>query len=292
MPHRLRGDLLLVIVTLIAAAGWLFSKNALAVVPPFLFIAVRFLLAGCLLMLFSRRRLAQLSGLQWWSAIKTGLLFAVALLLWILGLFHSTHLGEAAFIASLAVIAIPVMGRVVYGHSISKTLLLPLLLAVLGLAALTLEGKVSFERSQLYLLLAAVFFALQFVVTASHAAKMPPLTLAAVQMMTVGIVAFIVALLTEPVAFNWSADIWGWVLASGLIASLLRFSLQTYALSLSTATHAGMLMVLEPVWVTIIGAYYLSETLALNQWLGCGLIFLAIIIYQLSQIKAWRYRGS
>ncbi|WP_339670430.1 DMT family transporter [Dasania marina] len=290
MSDRLRGDLLLVLVTLIAAAGWIFSKNALAVVPPFLFIAIRFLMAACLLMLFYRRRLMLLGRQQWWSAIKTGVLFAIALLLWIQGLFHSTHLGEAAFISSLAVIFIPLMGRVVYGHRISKQLLLPMLLAVLGLAALTLQGEIHLEVSQLYLLLGAIFFALQFVVTTVHAAKMPALTLAAIQMATVGIVALMAAFYTEPITFNWSLDIWGWVLASALIASLLRFSLQTYALSISTANNAGMVMILEPVWVTILGAYFMSETLAANQWLGCGLILLAMIVYQLTRMRLWRYR--
>ena len=49
MSDAHKSDLLLVVVTLFAAFGWMFSKEALNGFPPLLFIGVRFLFAGLLL---------------------------------------------------------------------------------------------------------------------------------------------------------------------------------------------------------------------------------------------------
>jgi hypothetical protein len=44
--HHLKADALLLLVTLIAVVGWVFSKGALQGLPPLLFMGVQFLLAG------------------------------------------------------------------------------------------------------------------------------------------------------------------------------------------------------------------------------------------------------
>ena len=57
--HPLKADLILVGATLVAAAGWIFSKESLAGLPPLLFVGVRFLLAGVVLLAFSWRQPAR-----------------------------------------------------------------------------------------------------------------------------------------------------------------------------------------------------------------------------------------
>ena len=48
LPAR-KSESLLLLVTLCAGAGWIFSKEALGALPPVFFIAVRFLAGGLLL---------------------------------------------------------------------------------------------------------------------------------------------------------------------------------------------------------------------------------------------------
>lgn len=47
MPDSRKSDLLLVITTLLAAISWMFSKEAVLLMPPLMFMAGRFLIAGC-----------------------------------------------------------------------------------------------------------------------------------------------------------------------------------------------------------------------------------------------------
>lgn len=285
---QLKGDFLLVLVTLAAAAGWLFSQQVLQEITPQLFMAVRFLTAGILLSLFLNKQLRGFSRQQWCMAIFLGFILALPMVAWVKGLAVSKHLGESAFICSLAVVFVPFAGRIIYATKLLAIQLIPLLFSIAGLAALAFEGGFNVEASQLYLLLAAVIFSAQFVMTAQHTSTIPPMALAAIQMLVVGIVTAVMALLTEPLVYTWSASTWNWLIASITVASLLRFALQNYALKFTSANNAGMVMVLEPVWTAILGGWYLGQTLAPNQWLGCGLIFMAIMIYQCLRYWQWR----
>ncbi|MGH1374460.1 MAG: DMT family transporter [Cellvibrionaceae bacterium] len=278
---NIKGDMLMVSVALFAAFGWLFSQQALLSFSPFWFLALRFLSAGIIVSIIGYKALSTLSLKQWWIALRLGFLMAVALLLWVTGLSHSKHLGESAFIASLAVIYVPIMGRFIYGTKITRSLLVPLVLAIVGLIVLMLKNGFSLETSQIYLLVAAVIFASHFVVTANVVRSMPAIVITATQMTCVGLVALVMALVTEPM-LNLSVGIvaWQWMVWSIFVASLMRFAIQTYAMKLTSANNAGMVLVLEPVFTVLIASWYLNESLALNQWIGCGLIFSAIVVYQ------------
>ncbi len=285
---KLKGDLLLVLVTLAAAFGWLCSQQILQQAAPLQFMAVRFILAGLLLGGLLYKQLVSMNRQQWLAAVASGGLFAVAMVAWVHGLALSKHLGESAFICSLAVVFVPLAGRIIYGTSFPRFMLLPLALAVMGLAALALDGDIHFEASQLYLLLSAVILAGQFVVTVKYSGLMPPMALASVQMFMVGIVCAVLAVFFEGVRFTWSDQTWHWLWASILVASLLRFALQNYAFKFTQANNAGMIMILEPMWTALLGAAYLGETLAFNQWVGCSLIFTAILVYQSIRYYLWR----
>ncbi|MCK6409897.1 MAG: DMT family transporter, partial [Thauera sp.] len=114
-PHRLEADLLLVLTTLIAAAGWIFSKEALAGMPPLIFIGLRFAIAGLVLAMFSLPQLRALDRRGLRNSLLVGTLFAGGMVLWILGLSHSSHLGEASFISSMGIVMVPVFARLFFG---------------------------------------------------------------------------------------------------------------------------------------------------------------------------------
>ena len=114
-PRRqsLQADGVLVLVTLLASSGWLFSYHALSGMPPLLFIGVRFLSAGLLLGAWGRSEFSSLRSD--WLALRlctyTGLVLSAAMICWVLGLHFTTALGVGAFISSLGVIIAPLMAR-------------------------------------------------------------------------------------------------------------------------------------------------------------------------------------
>ena len=296
MSDAHKSDLYMVVVTLLAAISWMFSKEAVLMMPPILFIAARFLLAGAVLALISHRMIRILSRDQIWRSVRVGLVFGVAMSCWIMGLFHASHVGEGAFLTSLGVVIVPIIAVLVFREPQSPATWAAIPVAVAGLALLSLENGFQPEIGQAYFVIAATIFALYFTLNTRAAntrqvtdrrgqavekTRVPALPLTALALMTVGVLALALSLLVEswqPLSAGVSNLLVTWVLLSALVGTAARFLLQTYAQSLSPNSHGAVILVLEPVWVALLALGWFGETMTLIQFTGCMLIFAALLI--------------
>lgn len=296
MSDAHKSDLFLVIVTLLAAISWIFSKEAVLLMPPLLFMAVRFLMAGGLLAILASRSLRRLSADQIRRSIGVGLVFGTAMSCWIMGLFHGTHVGEGAFLTSLGVVIVPVIARVVFKEDQPTSTWIAIPIAVAGLSLLSLKNGFRPEIGQLFFVMAAFIFALYFTLNTRAANqrtvinrrgetvekhRVPALPLTAIALLTVGTLTLIESLVLEtwqPLLNDFPPILVWWVFASAVIGTAGRFLLQTYAQSLSANSHGVVILVLEPVWVALFAAGWFSETMSPSQLAGCGLIFAALLV--------------
>ena len=277
-PHPLKADLILVGATLVAAAGWIFSKESLAGLPPLLFVGVRFLLAGVVLMAFSWRQLRLLDRAGWRGSVLVGALFTLAMMLWIKGLEHASHLGEGAFISSLGAVLVPVVARLFFGEHPPRIAWVAMPVAMVGFAFLSLEHGFRFEPGQWLFLAAALVFAVLINLNGRVVRQVPPLALSAVQVSMVGVLVLPLSALYESWPAAVSLPVLGWVLASALIATTLRFFIQLYGQSLTTPSHASMILMLEPMWTAMLAAGWFGERMSAQQFVGCALIFSALVL--------------
>lgn len=282
--NALKSDLILVVVTLLAAAGWIFSKESLFGIPPLMFVGLRFLVAGLVLALFGWSALRALDRRGVLRTALVGVSFGVAMIFWILGLHHAQHVGVGAFLTCLGAVLVPIVATL-FGERANRAVWLSLPLAVGGLALLSLDRRFVMGWGELSFLCSAVLFAFTFVLNSRAAAKTSPIALAAVQLMLVGLVALPVSLATEVWSFDWPASIWMWMAASIFIATSLRFFMQTWAQSLSSASNAAVIMTLEPVWTAMLAALWFGETMSAMQLGGCALIFSALLLSRWRSVR-------
>jgi len=306
LSNTVKADVLLVIVTLLAAISWMFSKEAVLLMPPLLFVAMRFLLAGVLLAIVGRSQLQNMNWDQYRQGLMVGLVFGIAMSLWIMGLHFGTHIGEGAFLTSLGVVLVPVIARLVFKESSPVSTWFALPLAVTGLALLSLKNGFKVESGQLFYISAATCFSLFYSmntraanrrlvsgnseedVDAIYSEKVPALALTSITLITVGILA---------AAFSWVLESWQetsqnfsitlilWILASAVIGTAARFYIQTYAQSLSSHSHGVVIMVAEPVWTASLAAIWFGETMVLMQFMGCVLILAALLVNRWAAVK-------
>lgn len=274
----LLSDMLILFVTLLAASGWVFSKEALQGIAPLSFLGIRFLLAGMLLGVLCIPQFKNLTAQSWKLSLSMGALFSIALMIWVQGLFASNHVGEGAFITSLGVVLVPVIAKLFFKEELASSTWIALPVAILGLALLSLNDGFQFENGQLFFAGAAILFALHFNLITLAASKMPAFPLTSIQLMSAGFGALVVSFFMEQWPPVISQITWGWILASILLASAARFLIQTYAQSMASASHTAIILILEPIWVSIITAFWFDETMSWLQLSGCGLIFLALVI--------------
>lgn len=303
MSNARKSDLYLVIVTLLAATSWIFSKEAVLLMPPLLFISLRFLIAGGFLALAAWRPLSQLSLNQLKRGVGVGLVFGVAMSFWVMGLYNISSMGEGAFITSLGVVIVPVVARLAFKEAQPASTWFAIPIAAAGLALLSLRNGFQPEPGQIFFVLTASIFALYFNLNTRAAnqrtvtdrsgnqvekPRIPALPLTTIALLTVGTVALLGSSVTE----SWSPTfsdpppllVW-WILASAIIGTAARFLLQTYAQSLAIHSHGAVILVLEPVWVSLFAAGWFGETMTVIQLTGCGLIFVALIVNRWSVIN-------
>lgn len=280
-----KAELILILVTLIAASGWIFSKEALAGMPPLFFIALRFFIGGVALLLIGKK---YFRGVLW-SDVKPlifiGSIMGIGMLFWVIGLNQTSNLGVGAFITCLGVVFVPVIGKLFFNDHPPLTIWIALPIAVVGLIFLVLANGLNLETSHLYFLITAISVAFQLNLLSRFLASMNALVITSIQLTTAGVLLFIVSLVFEGAPQSISSHVIGWLLASALIATSLRYFLQMYAMGMTPVSHSAVIMNLEPVWAAIFATIWFKETMTIGQSFGCGLIFLAMLVSRWPQIK-------
>ncbi len=274
--------LLMVLVTLLAAAGWLFSKEAIRELPPAAFIGSRFLLAALLLLPLAWLREPPPTRAQLVRAAGCGTLLGASLLLWVTAISQSDALGSGAFIMSVATLMAPLAAWGAFRAKPGRHYWLTLPIAIAGLLLLSSSTHWGVSLSLFWFLAAATTLGIQLAVHRHFAQSIAPTWLTCIQLAMTGLLGTLLSLLTE----QWpeagvSHGIWGWFAASVLIATTLRYWLLTHALSKMTTAHAALMMLLEPVWTLILSTLFYSEPLGGAKLAGAGLVLGALVLYQL-----------
>jgi drug/metabolite transporter (DMT)-like permease len=287
----LRADLIMVGCIAVSAAVFLLTQIALRELAPITFIAWRFLIATAFLALLMPFELLRIDRGTMMAGSVLGLFLAVDVCLLALGLRYIPS-GQAAFIASTAVVLTPAAAWLCFREPITKQTLIGVSMAAVGLGFLTYKPGFGVGSGDLFLLAAAVSFALYIAFSARYAQKHPIMRLGFVQLATVTLIAALTAVAFEEVRIPKTSPTWQAVLFLGIVATAIRFTLQTYAQRLVSATHIGLLYALEPVLAAIYGWIWASEVMNANEILGCAAIIMGIIVSRLGLPRALKAEGQ
>ncbi|GIU05060.1 MULTISPECIES: DMT family transporter [unclassified Shewanella] len=275
----MRGVLYLFIATLLAAMGWIASKVVVQSMAGEMFIASRFILASLILVPFCYKSLLKLSAKQVLSACGVGVFLGLALQVWIYAVSISDGLSEGAFIMSLAMIIAPLTAWLLFQVKPNRAFWIALPVSVSGMMLMSLTNGWKMESSQLLFLLASALLSVHFVMNKRISGNLKPLVSICLQLFVVGLVGLLYTLYTEPEAVEFSNHLLVWFVLSIVMATSVRYLLQTmgqYKVSMETA---ALLMILEPIWTLLLSISVLGETLEPQKLLGGGVIFVSLFLY-------------
>ncbi|GLR65211.1 hypothetical protein GCM10007878_26500 [Marinospirillum insulare] len=188
---------------------------------------------------------------------------------------------------SLGIVMVPLLNFILGGEKPSRYAFLSLPFVLLGMAFLSLDSEFSFGLGEWCFLMAAFFLAFMFIFNSRAAAKISALPLTTIQLITTGLITGFFSLIFEEWSFQQPPAIWGWFAASLLLATSLRFLLQTYAQGLAPPSHTAIIMTLEPVWTAILASFWFAEIMSSFQLIGCSLIFIAVLVNRAPALKMW-----
>lgn len=274
------GEWILVFVTIIAAFGWVFSKQAITGMPPLGFMGLRFLSAAIILLPVCIGAHQSINLLNLPKALFAGCLQAINMIFWILAISFGGALGEGSFIMSLAVLMVPLVGWVLFKDKPLLIFWISLPIAVIGLGFLTLSNGWHANVSQLWFFASALTQAVFFIFNSRFVQKIAILPLTCIQLFCTGLCCMLLSFIFETWSSTVSWQTLGWLAASVLIATSLRYALQLMGQKYVPVGNAAIIMILEPIFTTIAGVIVYSEPMPWMKWVGCLLILISLFIYR------------
>ncbi|WLR53014.1 DMT family transporter [Bacillus tianshenii] len=292
MKKTILADVCLLLVAVVWGATFVIVQNAVAILEPFTFNAVRFGIAALFLFLwtwlFARKQFKQLNRKLVSAGLIMGTWLCAAYALQTFGLLYTSS-SKAGFITGLSVVLVPLFAYLFLKQTPKPNAITGALLATFGLYLLTLGDTFSVNQGDLLVFFCAISFAMHIIVTGKYTSAYPTLLLTSVQIAVVSIWSAVGALFVEPwqMAFDLEViahtDVLFALIITSIFATALAFLAQTNFQKYTTPARVALIFAMEPVFAAITAFIWAGERLTSKALVGCLLIFLGMILAELPQ---------
>jgi len=292
MKKQIKSSLCIIIATIIWGSAFVAQSIGMDHIGPFTFQAVRCLL-GALILLPIIAISDKVSGKAffrgwreqklWKAGLLCGAPLFIAVNLQQMGIVD-TDAGKSAFLTAMYIVFVPVLG-IFRGQKPSKWIPVSVLLGVAGLYCLSCVGVTTIATSDLLLLGCALAFAMQILCVDIFANQVDCLRLNCICSFLCAVLSAILMLFMETPTWNAIFSCAGPLAYTGFLSMGIAYSLQMIGQKDLHPATASLLMSLESAFAVLAGWIILKESLSSWEKLGCVLVFLAVILSQITDIK-------
>ena len=191
-----------------------------------------------------------------------------------------TSVGKAGFITALYIVLVPVFG-IFLKRKVTPIIWMGVYLAAIGFYFLCITESFSINYGDLLVFICAICFTFHILIIDYFAPKADGVALSCIQFWFSGIVCMGIAILNE--SPNVTAIIQAAVpiLYAGVLSCGVAYTLQIIGQKHMKPAVASLILSLESVISVLAGWVILKEVLTGRQFLGCALVFTAVIMAQL-----------
>ena len=203
------------------------------------------------------------------------------------GLGDGTDAGKAAFITALYVVLVPIIS-LIFGKKTSLSVWISVVIAAVGFYLLCIKGDFTITPSDGLVLICSLIFALHIIAIDRFSPLCDGIRMSCIQF-------FVGFLLNTALALIFHMPLpWDAILTSlpslmylGVCSSGIAYTLQIIAQKNTNPAVASVVLSLESVFGVVGGALFLGETMSEREYIGCAVVFVAVILSQLDfkQIK-------
>lgn len=273
-----RTTLLATVALLAMTACWgstfFLIKDLLDRVPTLDFLAVRFAIAGVVMVLVAPRAVLRLSPASRRNALVLGGVYGVAQILQTAGLAH-TAASVSGFITGMYVVLTPLLAALLLRSRISGATWAAVALATAGLGVLTLDG-LSLGYGEAITLVSAVLYALHIVGLGAWSNAREALGMSIVQLLVIAVVC-LVATAPDGIVLPPTPADWLSVVYMALFAGALALIGQTWAQAHLAPTRTAIIMSMEPVFAAFFAVLLGGESVT-GRMVAGGLMVLAAML--------------
>lgn len=233
----------------------------------------------------SERKLVSKRGLDFTkteirAGIWLGIIISIASVFQQMGINQGTSGGKAAFITALYVVLVPIYALLLKKH-VKAHVWVAVFVAVIGFYLLCIKEGEGIVPSDFWVILSAMIYPIHILTIDHFAPKCDCIRMSCLQFLFAFIINGVLAFCLEsPVDFVAIGTHILPFLYLGVFSSGIAYTLQIVGQRNVNPTVASLILSLESVFGLLGGMVILGDKLEIKEYIGAGLIFLAVIISQ------------
>ena len=311
--HKLRNTFFLLLTAMIWGAAFVAQSVSMDYIGPFTFICLRSVIGGLFLIpviivLDGIRKKSQNESanavsaenilhieteekqrLSWKNKqlIEGGIVCGI--FLFFANCFQQTGIqyttvGKAGFITTFYIIIVPLIGLFFKKYCGILTWI-GVVIALAGLYFLCITQKLTIQRGDALILCCSVLYAGQILAIDHYNPFVDGVKMSCIQFLTGGVLGAVFMFLFENPSLAMILSAAGPILYTGIMSTGVGYTLQIVGQKGLNPTVAALILSLESVFSALSGYVFLHQVLTTRELIGCALMFIAIVLAQLPDIR-------
>lgn len=195
-----------------------------------------------------------------------------------------TTVGKAGFITTFYIIIVPLIGLFFKKYCGILTWI-GVIIALAGLYFLCITQKLTIQRGDALILCCSVLYAGQILAIDHYNPFVDGVKMSCIQFLTGGILGAVFMFLFENPSIAMILSAAGPILYTGIMSTGVGYTLQIVGQKGLNPTVAALILSLESVFSALSGYLFLHQVLTTRELIGCALMFIAIVLAQLPDIR-------
>ena len=195
-----------------------------------------------------------------------------------------TTVGKAGFITTFYIIIVPLIGLFFKKYCGILTWI-GVVIALAGLYFLCITQKLTIQRGDALILCCSVLYAGQILAIDHYNPFVDGVKMSCIQFLTGGVLGAVFMLLFENPSLAMILSAAGPILYTGIMSTGVGYTLQIVGQKGLNPTVAALILSLESVFSALSGYVFLHQVLTIRELIGCALMFIAIVLAQLPDIR-------
>ena len=252
-------------------------KGTLDALTPFYLLAVRFLLAGVILLLLFATRLQFMTKRLFKRGLLLGIFLFFEFAFFTVGIKYTTA-SKSSFLLASYIIIIPLIYWLVAKTRPTKYAFGASATCMMGLCFIILDDLSALNKGDFYSIICAVFYAIHIVYTSKFVRDDDGILLNMMQILTGGICSLIVALIAEPFPSAVPVSAWGGITYLAIGCTIAPYVCSMFGQKYTKTSTAAVILSFESVFGCLLSALLLGERVSYRFIIGGALVVASFFV--------------
>ncbi len=214
------------------------------------------------------------------AGLLCGVFIAIASTVQQFGIAH-TSIGKSGFLTTLYVVFVPLIA-LIFGKRIEWNGWIAVVLALVGMFFICIEKDEPINIGDILTIISALFFAIHIMLVDHFVETIDGIRLSCMQFVVCSVLCLTCAVIFEKIDINAILNASLSIVYAGLFSAGLGYTLQIIGQKWVEPNVAPLIMCLESVFALFSGALLRNEIMKTQVYVGCLLVFVAIVLAQIN----------